>query len=44
MARSLRVEAGEVSERVLLADELPECDAFEVVSALRGRRAAILVP
>ncbi len=41
--REVLIERGEVTERVLTVAELADCEALEVVSALRGRRAAILV-
>ncbi|CAB4363511.1 MAG: aminodeoxychorismate synthase, component I [Actinobacteria bacterium] len=40
IGREVLVERGVVTERVLLAHQLDECDELEVVSALRGRRRA----
>lgn len=40
IGRSVLVESGEVAERVLPLASLGECEGFEVVSALRGRRKA----
>ena len=42
VGRRLLIERGEVHERVLPLAELAACDELAVVSALRGRRSAIL--
>jgi para-aminobenzoate synthetase/4-amino-4-deoxychorismate lyase len=43
IGREVLVESGEVVEAVLLATDLPACDALEVVNDLRGRRPARLL-
>lgn len=40
VARQCSIDRGDVSERVLLLDELGDIDEFAVVSSLRGRRCA----
>lgn len=42
VGRAALVDAGLVEERVLTVDELPSVDELQLVSALRGRRAAHL--
>ena len=40
IARQCSIDRGDVSERVLLVDDLDTIDEFAVVSSLRGRRFA----
>jgi para-aminobenzoate synthetase / 4-amino-4-deoxychorismate lyase len=42
IGRSVEIAAGRVSERVLHASELAQCDELAVVSCLRGIRRAVL--
>jgi para-aminobenzoate synthetase / 4-amino-4-deoxychorismate lyase len=42
IGRAIELDEGRVTERVLFASELAECDELAVVSSLRGRRRAVL--
>lgn len=43
VGRQILVDAGDIRERELPVSELEECEGFELVSSLRGRRPALLV-